>query len=151
MPHGGGGPGVGPICVAPHLVPFLPQHPLINGGTLDTVSAAPFGNIGMAVITYGYIRMMGADGLKEATEAAILNANYLASRLSDTYKSMYRGNSGFAGHELILYCHPIKEMCNGLVTDIANRLLYFGFHVPTLLFPLNQTLTLKQNACYSFP
>lgn len=143
MPHGGGGPGVGPICVAPHLVPFLPQHPLINGGTLDTVSAAPFGNIGMAVITYGYIRMMGADGLKEATEAAILNANYLASRLSDTYKVLYRGNSGFVGHELILDCHPIKEMCNVTETDIAKRLMDYGFHAPTLSFPVHETLMIE--------
>lgn len=143
MPHGGGGPGVGPICVAPHLVPFLPQHPIINGGTLDTVSAAPFGNVGMAVITYGYIRMMGADGLKEATEAAILNANYLAARLSDTYKVLYRGKNGFVGHELILDCHPIKEICNINETDIAKRLIDYGFHAPTLSFPVAGTLMIE--------
>lgn len=143
MPHGGGGPGVGPICVASHLVPFLPQHPTIDGGSLDTVSAAPYGNIGMAVITYGYIRMMGADGLKEATEAAILNANYLAYRLSNTYKVLYRGSNGFVGHELILDCHPIKEICNINETDIAKRLIDYGFHAPTLSFPVAGTLMIE--------
>lgn len=143
MPHGGGGPGAGPICVAPHLVPFLPHHPLSDGGSLDTVSAASFGNIGTAVITYGYIRMMGADGLKEATEAAILNANYLAARLSDSYEILYRGKSGYVGHELILNCSPIKEKSNITETDIAKRLIDYGFHAPTLSFPVAGTLMIE--------
>ena len=98
--HGGGGPGVGPICVAKHLVPFLPEHPFF-GSSQNTVSSAPYGSAGVLPITYGYIRMMGIEGLKQATAIAILNANYLAARLKDTYGIVYRGANGFVGHAVI--------------------------------------------------
>ena len=107
-PHGGGGPGVGPICVAEHLVPFLPGHSIF-GSTQNQVSAAPFGSAGILPITYGYIRMMGTEGLTQATKIAILNANYLAACLKDTYGIVYRGATGFVGHEMILECRKVHE------------------------------------------
>lgn len=143
IPHGGGGPGVGPICVKEHLVPFLPHHPLLDGNTLDTVSGAPFGSAGVIAVTYGYIRMMGADGLTEATRAAILNANYLATCLSDTYGIVYRGANGYVGHELILECRNIKTETGITETDIAKRLMDYGFHAPTLSFPVAGTLMVE--------
>lgn len=143
MPHGGGGPGVGPICVKEHLVPFLPHHPLSDGSDLDTVSAAPYGSAGILAITYGYILMMGAQGLKEATEAAILSANYLAACLQDTYGIVYRGKNGYVGHELILDCRTIKTETGISETDIAKRLMDFGFHAPTLSFPVHGTLMVE--------
>lgn len=142
MPHGGGGPGVGAICSAKHLVPFLPHHPF-NGETINTVAAAPYGSAGLMAITYGYIRLMGADGLKAATQAAILNANYLAACLNDTYGIVYRGKSGYVGHELILECRKIKDETAITETDIAKRLMDFGFHAPTLSFPVHGTLMIE--------
>lgn len=143
IPHGGGGPGVGPICVAEHLIPFLPSHPVAFGSDLNTVSAAPFGSAGVLPITYGYIRMMGADGLRRATETAILNANYLAGKLKDTYGIVYTGSEGRVGHELILECRKIKETANISENDVAKRLMDFGYHAPTLSFPVHGTLMIE--------
>ena len=143
IPHGGGGPGVGPICVAKHLVPFLPSHPVKEGSDLNTVAAAPFGSAGILPITYGYIRMMGAAGLTKATQIAILNANYLAARLEKAYGIVYQGAQGRVGHELILECRNIKEYSGITETDIAKRLIDFGFHAPTLSFPVHGTLMIE--------
>ena len=141
-PHGGGGPGVGPICVAEHLIPFLPSHPVAFGSSLNTVSAAPYGSAGILPITYAYIRMLGAEGLTKATQAAILNANYLASRLKDTYGVVYTGANGRVGHELILECRLFKD--TGVdESDIAKRLIDFGYHAPTLSFPVHGTLMVE--------
>jgi len=143
IPHGGGGPGVGPICVAEHLVPFLPGHPVTFETGRNTVSAAAFGSAGVLEITYAYIRMMGAEGLKEATATAILNANYLAERLNDSYGIVYRGAGGRVGHELILDCRGLKEVSGITETDIAKRLIDYGYHAPTLSFPVHGTLMVE--------
>lgn len=142
-PHGGGGPGVGPICVAEHLVPFLPQHPVLWGSDLNTVSAAPFGSAGILPITYAYIRMLGAEGLERVTKTAILNANYLAARFKDTYGVVYTGVTGRVGHELILECRGVKERSGIDEGDIAKRLMDFGYHAPTLSFPVHGTLMVE--------
>ncbi|CUP59580.1 glycine dehydrogenase [Bacteroides faecis] len=141
-PHGGGGPGVGPICVAEHLVPFLPGHSIF-GNTQNQVSAAPFGSAGILPITYGYIRMMGAEGLTQATKIAILNANYLAACLKDTYGIVYRGATGFVGHEMILECRKVHEETGISENDIAKRLMDYGYHAPTLSFPVHGTLMIE--------
>ena len=141
-PHGGGGPGVGPICVAEHLVPFLPGHDLF-GNTANEVSAAPFGSAGILPITYGYIRMMGAEGLTRATKIAILNANYLAACFNDTYGIVYRGANGFVGHEMILECRKVHEETGISENDIAKRLMDYGYHAPTLSFPVHGTLMIE--------
>ena len=141
-PHGGGGPGVGPVCVAAHLVPFLPGHSLF-GCSANQVAAAPFGSAGILPITYGYIRMMGAEGLARATKAAILNANYLAARLKDTYGVVYRGANGFVGHEMILECRTLHEETGISENDIAKRLMDYGYHAPTLSFPVHGTLMIE--------
>lgn len=143
IPHGGGGPGVGPICVAEHLVPLLPGHPVMFDTDLNTVSAAPYGSAGVLAITYGYIKMMGAEGLKEATEIAILNANYLAEKLNDSYGIVYRGFKGRVGHELILECRGLKTVSCISETDIAKRLIDYGYHAPTLSFPVHGTLMIE--------
>lgn len=143
IPHGGGGPGVGPICVAEHLAPFLPGHPVMFPSDKNTVSAAPYGSAGVLTITYGYIRMMGAEGLKEATEAAILSANYLAEKLDDSYGILYRGSNGRVGHELILDCRGLKDVSGITETDIAKRLIDYGYHAPTLSFPVAGTLMVE--------
>ena len=142
-PHGGGGPGVGPICVAEHLVPFLPSHPVLWGSNLNTVAAAPYGSAGILPIAYGYIRMLGTEGLTEVTKAAILNANYLAARLKDTYGIVYTGTTGHVGHELILECRNIKEKSGVDEGDISKRLMDFGYHAPTLSFPVHGTLMVE--------
>ena len=141
-PHGGGGPGVGPICVAEHLVPFLPRHSIF-GSTQNQVSAAPFGSAGILPITYGYIRMMGTEGLTQATKIAILNANYLAACLKDTYGIVYRGATGFVGHEMILECRKVHEETGISENDIAKRLMDYGYHAPTLSFPVHGTLMIE--------
>ena len=143
IPHGGGGPGVGPICVAEHLVPFLPGHPLSLPADENSVSAAAYGSAGVLEISYAYIRMMGADGLREATEAAILNANYLAEKLGDIYGIVYRGENGRVGHELILECRGLKEVSGITETDIAKRMIDYGYHAPTLSFPVHGTLMVE--------
>lgn len=141
-PHGGGGPGVGPVCVASHLIPFLPGHTLF-GNEANQVSAAPFGSAGILPITYGYICMMGTEGLTRATQTAILNANYLAACLKDTYGIVYSGSTGFVGHEMILDCRYLHDLCGISENDIAKRLMDYGYHAPTLSFPVHGTLMIE--------
>lgn len=141
-PHGGGGPGVGPICVSEHLVPFLPGHVSL-GNPMNEVSAAPYGSAGILPITYGYICMMGAEGLKKATQVAILNANYLAACLKDAYGVVYRGKNGFVGHEMILECRKLHEESGISENDISKRLMDYGYHAPTLSFPVHGTLMIE--------
>lgn len=141
-PHGGGGPGVGPICVAAHLIPFLPGHPSLEHKQ-NTVSAAPYGSAGIMPITYGYICMMGEAGLTRATQTAILNANYLAACLKDSYGVVYRGANGFVGHEMILECRKVHEETGISENDIAKRLMDYGYHAPTLSFPVHGTLMIE--------
>jgi glycine dehydrogenase len=145
IPHGGGGPGVGPICVAPQLVPFLPSNPVIpTGGTeaITAISAAPWGSALVCLISYGYICMLGAEGLTDATRYAILNANYIKERLKGHYDTLYSGEMGRAAHEMILECRPFKQ--KGIeVTDIAKRLMDYGFHAPTVSFPVAGTLMIE--------
>jgi glycine dehydrogenase len=142
-PHGGGGPGAGPICVKKHLADFLPQHEFTTEKAQYTaVSASPFGSAGILPITYGYIRMMGADGLTTATKAAIINANYLCKKLENAYGIVYTGATGRVGHEMILDCRGFKKA--GITeSDIAKRLMDFGFHAPTLSFPVHSTLMVE--------
>jgi len=139
IPHGGGGPGVGPICVAAHLAAYLPST--IYGK--NTVSAAPYGSASVTAITYGYIRMMGEAGLTHSTRIAILNANYLAMRLKDSYGILYTGENGRVGHELILEARNFKATSGITETDIAKRLMDYGFHAPTLSFPVHGTLMIE--------
>ncbi len=145
IPHGGGGPGVGPICVAEQLVPFLPSNPIIKTGgdqAITAISAAPFGSALACLISYGYIKMLGEAGLKKSTEAAILNANYIKERLAGHYNTLYSGVMNRAAHELIIDCRPFKE--NGIeVVDIAKRLMDYGFHAPTVSFPVAGTLMIE--------
>jgi len=145
IPHGGGGPGVGPICVAKHLAEFLPGNPIIEtGGTdgISAISAAPWGSALVDLISYSYIKMLGAEGLKKATVYAILNANYIKSRLEKHYKILYTGEMGFAAHEMIVDFREFKS--KGIeVTDIAKRLMDYGFHAPTLSFPVAGTLMIE--------
>lgn len=145
IPHGGGGPGMGPIGVAAHLVPFLPKHPLIECGGehgISPVSAAPFGSASILVISYAYISMMGAEGLTRATEHAILNANYIKAKLEGAYKILYTGENGFCAHEMIVDFRPFKAL--GVeVEDIAKRLMDYGFHAPTVSFPVAGTIMIE--------
>jgi len=146
IPHGGGGPGVGPICVAEHLVPFLPGHAVIKtGGTnaIHAVSAAPWGSASILLISYAYIKMMGGEGLTEATKFAILKANYIASRLKDSYKILYTGENGRCAHEMILDTRIFKQASGVEVEDIAKRLMDYGFHAPTVSFPVAGTLMIE--------
>ncbi len=145
IPHGGGGPGVGPICVAEQLVPFLPGNPIIKTGghqSITAISAAPFGSALACIISYGYITMLGAKGLKKSTEVAILNANYIKERLEGYYDTLYTGENGRAAHEMIIDCRAFKA--NGIeVTDIAKRLMDYGFHAPTVSFPVAGTMMIE--------
>ncbi len=144
IPHGGGGPGVGPIAVAKHLVEFLPGHSVINNDRKGRpVAAAPWGSASVLPITYGYIKMLGADGLRTASEIAILNANYIAHHLKDTYGILYVGEKGRVAHELILECRKLKAASGITEVDIAKRLIDFGFHAPTLSFPVAGTLMIE--------
>ncbi|WP_346862986.1 aminomethyl-transferring glycine dehydrogenase [uncultured Draconibacterium sp.] len=145
IPHGGGGPGVGPIGVASHLVDFLPSHPIMNNGHvgITAVSGAPWGSASVLTITYGYIKMMGAEGLTEATKVAILNANYIATALKDNYGILYTGENGRVAHELILECRHLKATAGITEEDIAKRLMDYGFHAPTLSFPVHGTLMIE--------
>ncbi|HEY8098856.1 MAG TPA: aminomethyl-transferring glycine dehydrogenase [Methylobacter sp.] len=151
IPHGGGGPGVGPIGVGAHLAPFLPDHPVVEGvnpakgehGTIGTVSAAPWGSASIYTISWAYIAMMGAAGLKRATLTAILNANYIAKRLAPHYPILYTGKNGWVAHECIIDCHEFKKTCNVTVEDIAKRLIDYGFHAPTVSFPVADTLMIE--------
>ncbi|MDH2915422.1 MAG: aminomethyl-transferring glycine dehydrogenase [Gallionella sp.] len=145
IPHGGGGPGAGPIGVAEHLTPFLPSHPVMKiGGAqgIHAVSAAPYGSALILLISYGYIKMMGGKGLTEATKMAILNANYIKESLKDSYATLYSGSNGRCAHEMILDCREWKK--EGVeVSDIAKRLMDFGFHAPTTSFPVVDTLMVE--------
>ena len=145
IPHGGGGPGVGPICVAKQLVPFLPSNPIVKTGgdqAITAISAAPFGSSLACLISYGYIKMLGASGLKRSTEVAILNANYIKKRLKGSYETLYSGEHGRAAHEMIIDCRPFKA--NGIeVVDIAKRLMDYGFHAPTVSFPVAGTMMIE--------
>jgi glycine dehydrogenase len=146
IPHGGGGPGMGPIGVAAHLAPFLPGHKLVKTGgehAIHGISAAPFGSALILLISYGYIKMLGAVGLREATEIAILNANYIASSLKEDYDILYTGKNGTVAHELILDCREIKKNSDVEVADIAKRLIDYGFHAPTVSFPVAGTLMIE--------
>ena len=147
IPHGGGGPGIGPIGVGEHLVPFLPNHPLTPVAGPPTspgpVAAAPWGSAGILAIPWMYIRMMGASGLRQATETAILNANYIAKRLEDYYPVLYRGANGRVAHECILDTRIICDEAGLRVDDIAKRLIDFGFHAPTMSFPVPETLMVE--------
>lgn len=145
IPHGGGGPGVGPICVAPQLVPFLPSNPIIPTGgdsAITAISSAPWGSALVCLISYGYITMLGAKGLKDATVNAILNANYIKERLNGHYATLYTGERGRAAHEMIIDCREFKQ--NGVeVSDIAKRLMDYGFHAPTVSFPVAGTIMIE--------
>jgi glycine dehydrogenase len=167
IPHGGGGPGVGPIAVAPHLVPHLPTHPALETGALETgaletgaletgaldggvaglavgpVSAAPYGSPGILPIPWLYIRTMGAEGLRRATQVAILNANYMAHRLSEYYPVLFTGETGRGAHEFVLDARSLKRQAGVEVDDIAKRLMDFGFHAPTMSWPVPGTLMVE--------
>ena len=146
IPHGGGGPGVGPIGVAEHLVPFLPSHVCFKTGGSEqkgAVSAAPFGSAQILTITYCYLKMLGGEGLKKATMGAILNANYLKDRLKDYYPILYTGNHGHVAHEMILDINQINKTTGVAAIDIAKRLMDYGFHAPTVAFPVHETLMVE--------
>jgi glycine dehydrogenase len=146
IPHGGGGPGVGPVAVADHLVEFLPGHSIVPAGGkngITPVSSAPYGNANVAVISHAYCRMMGTDGLTDATRYAILNANYLAACLNKYFPVLYKGEHGFVGHEMILDLRQFKHETGITELDIAKRLLDYGFHSPTVSFPVHGTLMVE--------
>ena len=144
IPHGGGGPGMGPIGVAAHLAPFLPSHPLIKmGGSTTAVSAAPWGSASILLISYAYIKMLGGKGVTDSTRYAILNANYIKARLEKYYPVLYVGNNGRVAHEMILDCRPFKQSAGIEVEDIAKRLMDYGFHAPTMSFPVPGTIMIE--------
>ena len=147
IPHGGGGPGMGPICVAEHLAPYLPGHSVVDMGIGDkaipAVSAAPWGSASILLISYAYLRMLGAEGATDATKYAILNANYLKTRLEDHYPVLYEGNNGRVAHEFILDFRAFKKSANIDVEDIAKRLMDYGFHAPTMSWPVPGTLMVE--------
>jgi glycine dehydrogenase len=146
IPHGGGGPGMGPIGVAKHLAPYLPGHAVVDMGpekAMHAVSAAPWGSASILLISYAYIKMMGGEGLTNATKYAILNANYIKARLESEYPVLYKGASGFAAHEMILDTRKFKTSCHVEAEDIAKRLMDYGYHAPTLSFPVAGTLMIE--------
>ncbi|WP_323796397.1 aminomethyl-transferring glycine dehydrogenase [Nisaea sp.] len=145
IPHGGGGPGVGPIGVGAHLAPFLPGHRNMNAQetAIGPVSAAPYGSAGILPISWSYIELMGANGLKQATEVAILSANYLAHRLEEHFPVLYKGKNGLVAHECIIDLRPLKDETGVTVDDVAKRLMDYGFHAPTMSFPVPGTLMIE--------
>jgi glycine dehydrogenase len=146
IPHGGGGPGMGPICVASHLVEYLPAHPVVQTGGIQgmsAISAAPYGSASILTISHAYCSMLGTDGLTLSTKIAILNANYIAARLKKYYEILYTGKTGYVAHEMIVDCRPFKQKCGITETDIAKRLIDYGFHAPTLSFPVHGTLMIE--------
>ena len=153
IPHGGGGPGVGPICVAPQLVPFLPTNPVIATGgdqAITAISAAPWGSALACLISYGYIKMLGEAGLTHVTKIAILNANYIKARLNGSFEVLYTGEQVRAAHEMIIDCRPFKD--HGVeVTDIAKRLMDYGFHAPTVSFPVAGTMMIEPTESEDLP
>lgn len=155
IPHGGGGPGMGPIGVGEHLRPFLPAHPTqpVPGTSVEngTISSAPWGSASILPISWMYIRMMGAEGMKNATEYAMLNANYVAKKLGDHYPILYKGSNGFVAHECLLDLRPLKEASGISEEDIAKRLMDFGFHAPTMSFPVAGTLMIEPTESESQP
>jgi glycine dehydrogenase len=154
IPHGGGGPGMGPIAVAQHLVPFLPQHPVIklrHKKGITAVASAPWGSSSILIISYAYIKMMGSDGLEEATTAAILNANYIKARLEPHYKVLYSGKNGRVAHELIFDLRNFKSTANIDAEDVAKRLMDYGYHAPTVSFPVAGTLMVEPTESESKP
>jgi glycine dehydrogenase len=143
IPHGGGGPGVGPIGVAEHLAPFLPGHPIHLSQAVGPISAAPFGSASILTISWMYVAMMGADGLTEATRLAILNANYIAHRLEPYFPVLYRSTNNLVAHECIIDIRPLKAVSGIEVEDVAKRLIDFGFHAPTMSWPVPGTLMIE--------
>jgi glycine dehydrogenase len=146
IPHGGGGPGVGPIAAAPHLVPFLPRHPVVPAGGekgIGPVSSAPYGSPSVLPISWTYIALMGTKGLTDATRYAILNANYIARRLDPYYPVVYKGMQGMIAHECILDLRPLKKSAGIEVDDVAKRLMDYGFHAPTISFPVAGTMMVE--------
>lgn len=144
IPHGGGGPGMGPICVKKHLQPFLPGHvALTNKKAAGAVSAAPYGSASILLISYAYIGLLGADGVRKATETAILNANYMKARLDKEYDILYLGTNGTCGHEFIVDLRPFKKSAEVEAEDVAKRLMDYGFHAPTLSFPVPGTIMIE--------
>jgi glycine dehydrogenase len=145
IPHGGGGPGMGPIGVKAHLAPFLPGHPALDGGAakVGPVSAAPYGSASILPISYLYILMMGSAGLRRATEVAILSANYIATQLEPHYPVLYKNEKGRVAHECIVDPRPLKERSGITIDDIAKRLIDYGFHAPTVSFPVAGTLMIE--------
>jgi glycine dehydrogenase len=147
IPHGGGGPGIGPIAVGAHLAPHLPGHPLesdiTNSTSVGPISAAPWGSAGVLPISWMYLRMLGAEGLKRSSQVAILNANYLAYALREDYDLLYTGERGYVAHEFILDIRPIKKSCGVDVVDVSKRLMDYGFHSPTMSFPVAGTLMVE--------
>ena len=146
IPHGGGGPGMGPIGVAEHLAPFLPGHPIQNPGgkqAIGPIAAAPYGSPSILPISWAYIRLMGGDGLTKATQVAILNANYMAKRLEKHYAVLYTGTNGLSAHEFILDMRPFKKSADVEVEDIAKRLMDYGFHAPTISWPVPGTMMIE--------
>jgi glycine dehydrogenase len=144
IPHGGGGPGMGPICVNDKLAPYLPGHCMVRTGGekgISAVASAPWGSASILLISYGYIRMLGKKGLTEATKYAILNANYIKAKLEPTYPVLYKGAKGRAAHELIIDLRPFKAFCTA--EDVSKRLMDYGFHAPTLSFPVHDTLMVE--------
>jgi len=146
IPHGGGGPGMGPIAAASHLAPFLPSHPIVpTGGEkgVGAVSSAPWGSASILPISFSYIAMMGAAGLKKASQVAILNANYIAARLDPHFPVLYKGKNGRVAHECIVDLRPLKERTGVEVEDVAKRLMDYGYHAPTVSFPVPGTLMIE--------
>ena len=141
IPHGGGGPGVGPICVKEHLTPFLPGH--VSCGSEGAVSAAAFGSASILLISYAYIKMLGVEGLKNVTSYAILNANYMKSKLEKYYPILYSGKNGNCAHEFIVDLRPFKSSAGIEAEDVAKRLMDYGFHAPTMSFPVPGTIMIE--------
>lgn len=145
-PHGGGGPGVGPICVAEHLAPFLPGHPLIHTGgskAIDAVAAAPYGSASILLISWAYIKMLGGNGLARSSKLALLNANYMASRLSTHYNVRFKNANGRVAHELLIDLAEFDKSAGLKVTDFAKRLQDYGFHPPTCSWPISTCMLIE--------
>ncbi|CAI8451117.1 MAG: Glycine dehydrogenase (decarboxylating) [Cryomorphaceae bacterium] len=154
IPHGGGGPGMGPICCKAHLAPFLPKHTVIDMGGeqgISSISAAPWGSALILLISYAYIKMLGSEGLTDSTKYAILNANYIKERLAGKFDVLYTGENGRCAHEMILDCRPFKRDAGIEVTDIAKRLMDYGFHAPTVSFPVAGTVMVEPTESEGLP